>query len=198
VFNTLKKVLKILGPGIITGASDDDPSGIATYSQAGAQFGSGQLWTAIYLLPLLSGVQEACARVGVVTGKGVVMKSMWKVYRTQGVYLSALILLLSFSLATLVSCSQPSPAYVSLNLGIPAAALNAPVKGPLPDSTVLYVGITFKIDPKVLAEAGQQPSPPCWQALKKVSNHHMMASVEGNMYMRTALYATGREPRYRS
>jgi Mn2+/Fe2+ NRAMP family transporter len=71
MFNTLKKVLKILGPGVITRASDDDPSGIATYSQTGAQFGYGQLWTAPYLLPLLAGVQEACARIGVVTGKGI-------------------------------------------------------------------------------------------------------------------------------
>jgi subtilase family serine protease len=92
--------------------------------------------------------------------EGVIMKSMWRAYRTQGVYLSALIILLSFSLATLVSCSQPAPAYVSLNLGIPAAALQSPVKGPLPDSTVLHVGMTFKIDPRVLAEAGQQPLQP--------------------------------------
>jgi hypothetical protein len=71
------------------------------------------------------------------------------------------VLLLSLSLATLVSCSQATPVqYVSLNLGIPAAALNSPVKGPLPDSTVLHMGITFKIDPKVLAEAGQQPLQP--------------------------------------
>jgi NRAMP (natural resistance-associated macrophage protein)-like metal ion transporter len=71
MFKILKKVLKILGPGVITGASDDDPSGIATYSQTGAQFGYGQLWTALYLLPLLAGVQEVCARIGVVTGKGI-------------------------------------------------------------------------------------------------------------------------------
>src|SRR5258708_1925256 len=71
MFKALKKFLGILGPGIITGASDDDPSGIATYSQTGAQFGYGQLWTALCLLPLLVGVQEACARIGVVTGKGI-------------------------------------------------------------------------------------------------------------------------------
>lgn len=88
------------------------------------------------------------------------MKFLRKAYRTRGVYLSALVLLLSFSLTTLISCSQPAPAYASLNLGIPAAALNSPVKGPLPDSTVLHVGITFKIDPKVLAEAGRQPPQP--------------------------------------
>jgi len=68
-----KKVLsffKILGPGIITGAADDDPSGIATYSQTGARFGFGQLWTALYQIPLLLAVQEACGRIGAVTGKG--------------------------------------------------------------------------------------------------------------------------------
>jgi NRAMP (natural resistance-associated macrophage protein)-like metal ion transporter len=66
-----KKILSVLGPGITTGAADDDPSGIATYSQTGAQFGYGQLWTALYMLPFMIGVQEACARIGMVTGKGI-------------------------------------------------------------------------------------------------------------------------------
>lgn len=61
-----------MGPGLITGAADDDPSGIATYSQTGAQFGYGQLWTALFMLPLQTAVQEACARIGAVTGKGIV------------------------------------------------------------------------------------------------------------------------------
>jgi NRAMP (natural resistance-associated macrophage protein)-like metal ion transporter len=65
------KWLTILGPGLTTGAADDDPSGIATYSQTGAQFGYGQLWTALYMLPFLMAAQEACARVGLVTGKGI-------------------------------------------------------------------------------------------------------------------------------
>ncbi len=68
--NRFKKFLRIFGPGIVTGAADDDPSGIATYSQTGAQFGYGQLWTAIFMLPLLASVQEACARIGAVSGKG--------------------------------------------------------------------------------------------------------------------------------
>lgn len=67
----IKKFFKILGPGVITGAADDDPSGIATYSQTGAQFGYGQLWTAVFMLPFQAGVQEACARIGAVTGKGI-------------------------------------------------------------------------------------------------------------------------------
>jgi Mn2+/Fe2+ NRAMP family transporter len=62
------RFLSILGPGLTTGAADDDPSGIATYSQTGAQFGYGQLWTALYMLPFMMGVQEACARTGMVTG----------------------------------------------------------------------------------------------------------------------------------
>ena len=67
----IKGFWRILGPGLVTGAADDDPSGIATYSQTGAQFGYGQLWTALYMLPLMTGVQEACARIGLVTGKGI-------------------------------------------------------------------------------------------------------------------------------
>ncbi len=68
--NRLSNFFRALGPGIITGAADDDPSGIATYSQTGAQFGYGQLWTALYQLPLMIAVQEACARIGAATGRG--------------------------------------------------------------------------------------------------------------------------------
>ena len=59
-----------LGPGLTTGASDDDPSGIATYSQAGAKYGFGLLWTASITFPLMAVVQEMCARIGLVTGRG--------------------------------------------------------------------------------------------------------------------------------
>src|ERR1041384_1431998 len=59
-----------LGPGLITGAADDDPSGIATYSIAGAQFGTGLLWTALLTWPLMAAVQMMCARIGMVTGRG--------------------------------------------------------------------------------------------------------------------------------
>ena len=64
------KLLASLGPGIITGAADDDPSGIATYSIAGAQFGTSLLWTALLTWPLMASVQMMCARIGKVTGKG--------------------------------------------------------------------------------------------------------------------------------
>lgn len=60
----------ILGPGLTTGASDDDPSGIATYSQTGAQYGFGLLWLAAFTFPLMAVIQEMCARIGLVTGRG--------------------------------------------------------------------------------------------------------------------------------
>lgn len=66
----IKKFLKALGPGLITGASDDDPSGIATYSQAGAKFGLGTLWTALITFPLMASIQEMCARIGIMTSVG--------------------------------------------------------------------------------------------------------------------------------
>src|ERR1700691_4845256 len=59
-----------IGPGLVTGAADDDPSGIATYSQAGAQFGFNMLWTMPLALPLMSAIQYMCASIGRVTGKG--------------------------------------------------------------------------------------------------------------------------------
>ncbi len=66
----LSRFWKILGPGFITGTSDDDPSGIATYSQAGAAYGLSTLWTALITFPLMAAVQEMCARIGLVTSQG--------------------------------------------------------------------------------------------------------------------------------
>lgn len=66
----LKLSWKKIGPGLVTGASDDDPSGIATYSQAGAGFGLSTLWTAIIAFPLMAAIQQMCARIGLVTSQG--------------------------------------------------------------------------------------------------------------------------------
>jgi NRAMP (natural resistance-associated macrophage protein)-like metal ion transporter len=71
MLNIIRTFFRRAGPGLITGAADDDPSGIATYSQTGAQFGYGQLWTALWMLPMLIAIQEASARIGAVTGKGI-------------------------------------------------------------------------------------------------------------------------------
>jgi NRAMP (natural resistance-associated macrophage protein)-like metal ion transporter len=81
---------KKLGPGLITGASDDDPSGIATYSQAGAQFGTKLLWTAIATYPLIISIQEMCARIGLVTDTGL-MGTIKKYYPKYVLYLILLI-----------------------------------------------------------------------------------------------------------
>ena len=83
---------KKLGPGLITGASDDDPSGIATYSQAGAKFGPQLLWTAVVTYPLMVSIQEMCARIGVVTGHGL-MGTIKQYYPRRLMYL---ILVISF------------------------------------------------------------------------------------------------------
>jgi len=65
------KLMEIMGPGLITGASDDDPSGIATYSQVGAQFGYGLAWSLVVTFPLMAAIQEISARIGRVTGRGI-------------------------------------------------------------------------------------------------------------------------------
>ncbi len=67
----VKSLLERLGPGLVTGAADDDPSGVGTYSQVGAQFGFNMLWTMLFSLPLMFAVQEISARIGRVTGKGI-------------------------------------------------------------------------------------------------------------------------------
>src|SRR3977135_2733065 len=68
--NPFKRFLKVLGPGLITGASDDDPSGIGTYAAAGASLGFTTLWTALLTFPLMAAVQYSCAKIGLVSGMG--------------------------------------------------------------------------------------------------------------------------------
>lgn len=67
---SIKSFLKSLGPGLITGSADDDPSSIATFAQAGAKLGLGMLWTAVFLIPMIVVIQEICARMGLLTGSG--------------------------------------------------------------------------------------------------------------------------------
>ena len=74
--NTWRVVLRLLGPGLVTGAADDDPSGIATYSQAGAQFGYGLLWTVFLTTPFMIAIQVVSAQIGRVTGKGLAANVM--------------------------------------------------------------------------------------------------------------------------
>src|SRR5438477_3125844 len=75
----IRKILGNLGPGLITGASDDDPSGIGTYSQAGAQLGYSIGWTMLLTYPLMVGIQEISARIGRTTGRGIA-GNLWRYY----------------------------------------------------------------------------------------------------------------------
>lgn len=92
--NKIKLFLSKLGPGFITGASDDDPSGIATYSQTGAMFGYSQLWTAIFTFPFMTVIQEMCGRIGIVTGKGLA-GVIRKYYSKKILYFSVAILFIA-------------------------------------------------------------------------------------------------------
>ena len=90
----IKKIFSILGPGFITGASDDDPSGIATYSQTGALFGFAQAWTALFSFPLMVAIQEMCGRIGLVSGKGLAGVIRLH-YPKKALYLTVFLLLLA-------------------------------------------------------------------------------------------------------
>ena len=92
-----KNYIKKLGPGLITGAADDDPSGIATYSQTGAQFGTSLIWLAAWTLPLMATVQEMCARIALVTGNGLA-KNIKHTYRKEILYISTILLFVANTL----------------------------------------------------------------------------------------------------
>jgi NRAMP (natural resistance-associated macrophage protein)-like metal ion transporter len=113
----VREFFAALGPGLITGAADDDPSGIATYSQVGAQFGFGLLWTMLFLFPFMSAVQEISARLGRVTGCGLSANirrhyPLWLLYS-----LSALLFI-----ANTIN--------VGVDLGMMAASLKLLIDGP--------------------------------------------------------------------
>ena len=127
--NPIKSFFKKLGPGIITGAADDDPSGIATYTQTGAQFGYGQLWTAVFMLPFQAAVQEACARIGAVKGKG--LAAVIKENYNKKVLFAAVLLVL---VANTIN--------IGADIGAMAAAANLVVPISFP---ILAIGFTVLI-----------------------------------------------------
>lgn len=77
-----REYLRSMGPGLVTGSSDDDPSGIATYAQTGAQNGLSPLWVAILTLPLMAAVQEICDRTALATGTGLGEMAVKRFHRT--------------------------------------------------------------------------------------------------------------------
>ncbi|MFI5154221.1 MAG: NRAMP family divalent metal transporter [Chitinophagales bacterium] len=127
-FQSLKHFWKSLGPGLITGASDDDPSAITTFSQAGASYGLVTLWTAIVAFPILAFAQEICARIGIVTGKGLtaIVRSHYP----------------RWTLIILVALSCPA---FLLNIGADIAVLGETGNLLFPAITALYCSIGFTV-----------------------------------------------------
>ncbi len=114
------RFIRILGPGVVTGAADDDPSGIATYSQAGAKFGFGFLWIFPVMYPLLLAVQESCSRIGAVTGKGLaaVIKDN---YSKKLLYMSVLLVVIANTInigADLGAMAATTRLFVDIPFGI--------------------------------------------------------------------------------
>lgn len=113
--------IRVLGPGLITGAADDDPSGISTYSMAGAAFGYALLWTALFTLPLMAAVQLMCARIGMVTGQG--LAGVLRRYYPRWLLLSACGLLLAANTVNIGADLGAMAAVVAMLTGVPALLL---------------------------------------------------------------------------
>lgn len=124
----IRKMLKFIGPGLVTGASDDDPSGIATYSQAGAAFGLNTLWTAVVAIPLMAAIQQMCARIGLVTNEGLT-GTLKKHYPKPVLYL---MLLFSF------------PAIV-MNIGADIAGMGAVSNLLFPEINAAFFSVFFTV-----------------------------------------------------
>jgi NRAMP (natural resistance-associated macrophage protein)-like metal ion transporter len=116
----LKSALRVLGPGLVTGSSDDDPSGIAAYSQVGAQFGYAMLWTMVVTYPLMAAIQEISARVGRVTGCGIAANlrryyPRWLLHAVIGIVLIANVFNLGADIGAMGAAAQllvPAPAWI--------------------------------------------------------------------------------------
>jgi NRAMP (natural resistance-associated macrophage protein)-like metal ion transporter len=121
-----KAVLDKLGPGVITGASDEDPSGIATYAQAGAQFGFGLLWLVLILYPMKTIIQEMCARIGLVTGSG--LSAVIKQKYSRKIVFPITILLLIAN---------------TINIGADIGAMAASIRLVVPQLPVIVATISF-------------------------------------------------------
>ena len=123
--NPLRRFFKVLGPGLVTGASDDDPSGIGTYSVAGAQFGFSTLWLALFSLPLMIAVQLTCARIGMVTGTG--LAAVLRRHYSRGllyVTVSALVVANTINVGADIGAVA---AALNLMMPVPIAALIVPI-----------------------------------------------------------------------
>lgn len=122
----VKKFFSALGPGVVTGASDDDPSGIATYSQAGAKYGMATLWTVLITFPLMAAIQEMCARIGLITSAGLTT-TLKQHYGKPVLYLMVI-----FSVPAII-----------LNIGADIAAMGAVANLLVPAVAPIFFSILF-------------------------------------------------------
>src|SRR5919197_2297768 len=123
--NPLRRFFLLLGPGLITGASDDDPSGIGTYAQAGAALGFSMLWTALFTFPMMYVVQFICAKIGMITGSGVarvlrVHYPRWLLYPVVGALVVANTINAGVDIGAIAAA-------INLLLPVPIAALVVPI-----------------------------------------------------------------------
>jgi len=123
--NPIKRFLMILGPGLITGASDDDPSGIGTYTTAGASLGFATLWTAPVTLPMMAAVQFICAKIGMVSGMG--LGGVLRKYYPRWVVYMAISLLVIANTINAGTDIGAIAAAINLLVPIPALALVVPI-----------------------------------------------------------------------
>ncbi len=123
--NPIKRLLMVLGPGLITGASDDDPSGIGTYTTAGASLGFATLWTAILTLPMMAAVQFICAKIGMVSGRG--LSGVLRKYYPSWLVYSAISLLLFANTINAGTDIGAIAAAINLLIPIPALVLVLPI-----------------------------------------------------------------------
>ncbi|HXX96238.1 MAG TPA: divalent metal cation transporter [Candidatus Bathyarchaeia archaeon] len=129
-FFSFKEVIKSLGPGVITGAANEDPTTVAAYSQAGARFGFGMLWLALFQYPMLTVFQEMCARIGLVTGGGLAAAIKYK-YPKEG---KQVLVILFASLIVIAA---------TINLGADIGAMAASVKLIFPQSSGIIATLFF-------------------------------------------------------
>src|SRR5580765_743428 len=123
--NPIKRFFKLLGPGLVTGASDDDPSGIGTYAVAGAAFGFATLWTALLTLPLMVSVQLTCARIGMVSGTGLAAV-LRRHYARNLLYLTVFLLVVANTINAGADIGAIAAA-INLLVPIPIALLVLPI-----------------------------------------------------------------------
>jgi Mn2+/Fe2+ NRAMP family transporter len=164
---------RLLGPGFVTGSSDDDPSGIGTYSQTGAQFGYSQLWLALWAFPFMAAIQEICGRIGMVTGRG--LSSILRQHYPRPVLYVAVVLLLIANTVNVGADLGAMAASGQLLLGAPFAVWLAVI---MTVTLLLQIFVPYRAYARILKWA-------CLSLLAYVVVAFMVAHPWGTVALRT-------------